>query len=197
MSSNMEYDRIYKIVLIGDCEVGKSSILTRYCDNKFDNSYMSTVGVDLKNKIAFHNNKEIKLFLWDTTGQEKFRQVTTSYLRGAHAALLIFDVTNANSFKSLQYWIKHLSEYKTHIVLVGNKIDDHSQREVNLSEVNDFISTQEIECDYIEISAKNDVGINNLFYDLYKKLDQRDYTNPCTFIPNPFYEKKWYDRCII
>jgi len=107
---NLDYDYLFKILLIGDSNVGKSSLLTRFSDDKFSEDIINTVGVDFKFKTLDIEGKKIKLQIWDTAGQERFRTVTSSYYRGAHGIIIVYDITNADSFKSVTAWIKDAEE---------------------------------------------------------------------------------------
>src|SRR5271154_3229460 len=120
-----EYDYIMKLIIVGDSGVGKSTLLKMYCDHEFSESYISTIGVDFKIKTIQVNDKLIKLQIWDTAGQERFRSITNSYYNGTHAIMLVFDLTDVNSFNRLPKWLEEIDKYmtgKTHkIILIGNK----------------------------------------------------------------------------
>src|SRR5437870_2332915 len=103
------YDYVFKIILIGDSGVGKSSILYRLSDDKFSD-VTSTIGVDYKTKIMNIDNKNIKLMIWDTAGQERFRAITSSYYRNVHGAILVYDITNRESFNNLHKWITAIEQ---------------------------------------------------------------------------------------
>ena len=126
---NDDYDHVFKLLLIGDAGVGKSSILLRYTDNTFDEHLQSTIGVDFKVKIANKDGKKIKLTIWDTAGQERFRTLTSAYYRGAQGIILTYDVTRRETFEALNVWLQEVDVYSpgggTNVVklLVGNKID--------------------------------------------------------------------------
>ena len=112
MSENDEYEYIFKIILIGSSGVGKSSILQRYIQKTFNDSYTSTIGVDFFMKTINIGEKSIKLQLWDTAGTEKFRSITTGYYRGADAAFVVFDLSSKSSFKTIDEWIDNYYKYK-------------------------------------------------------------------------------------
>ena len=95
------YDHIFKVLLLGNSDVGKSSLILRYVDQVWSDTFVPTIGVDFKVKTLEIDNKQIKMQIWDTAGQERFRNVISSYYRGAHGILLIFDVTDKESFKNL------------------------------------------------------------------------------------------------
>ncbi|CAG0881599.1 unnamed protein product [Cyprideis torosa] len=117
----------YKVMLVGDSGAGKSSVLIRFRDDKFhDGSYISTIGIDFRNKIVDVDDTKVKLQIWDTAGQERFRSVTHAYYRDAHALLLLYDITNRGSFDNTRAWLAEIKEYAQTdviIMLLGNKCD--------------------------------------------------------------------------
>ena len=119
--------KIYKLLLLGDSAVGKSCLLLRYCDEKFQDLHLATIGLDFRLKtIYLENNKKIKVQIWDTAGQDRFLAITKNYYRGANGILLVFDVTNSSSFEHIKNWIEQIKEEasdKIIIYLIGNKID--------------------------------------------------------------------------
>ena len=125
-----QFDYTFKILLIGESGVGKTAILERYCDNVFNDSLLSTVGVDFKSKQMTIENKRIKTQLWDTAGQEKFRNITTSYYRGTHGCLIVYDVMETVTFEKISFWLNELKTEKQQpeIIIVGNKIDIGEKR---------------------------------------------------------------------
>ena len=122
----MEYDRLFKIVIIGNSGVGKSCLLLRFSDNTFREEELTTIGVDFKIKTLQIDNTLIKLQIWDTAGQERFSTITSSYYRGAHGIIVVYDVTNTNSFQQVHSWIKNVDDFapkNCQKLLVANKID--------------------------------------------------------------------------
>ena len=121
-----------KVLVIGDSAVGKTCLICRYTDNKFLKSFVSTIGIDYKVKqLEVEGVGPVKLELWDTAGQERFHSITNSYFRGCHGVLLVFDVTNADSFLSVRTWletVKRLAPEKARVVVVANKVDLTSRR---------------------------------------------------------------------
>ena len=99
-----EFDYCFKVVILGEYKVGKTSLLFRYTDECFDNSLNSTVGVDFRMKTLHRCDKQIKLQIWDTGGSERFKSQVNNYYRGANGVLLVYDVTNRHSFENLGYW---------------------------------------------------------------------------------------------
>ena len=165
-----EYDYVLKIIMVGDSGVGKSSIFSRYCESYYNNTSISTIGVDYNVKKLYYNDKKIKLQIWDTAGQERYRTITSSYYRGAHIIMLVFDLTNECSFTRLIYWITEMKKYIEHnnFVLVGNKIDKINNCQVNKKHIDKFISEHNIE--YVEVSAKKNINITQAFEKLLPKL---------------------------
>ena len=124
----------YKIVLIGDINVGKTSILSRFRYGSFESDYMPTLGIDFFSKNLFFEDKTIRLILWDTAGQERFRSLIPSYLKNADFIIIVFDITNKESFLSLNKWLtdaKNNASENTIYVICGNKIDLKERRTVN------------------------------------------------------------------
>ena len=121
-----EYDYLFKLIIIGDSGIGKSCLLNRFADDIFTDSYISTIGVDFKIRTIEVNGRLCKLQIWDTAGQERFRTITSSYYRGAHGIILVFDITNPESFANCEMWLTEVQRYATDqvkIILVGTKSD--------------------------------------------------------------------------
>uniref|UniRef100_A0A4W5KK21 small monomeric GTPase n=1 Tax=Hucho hucho TaxID=62062 RepID=A0A4W5KK21_9TELE len=100
----MNFDYMFKLLIIGNSSVGKTSFLFRYADDSFSNSFVSTVGIDFKVKTVYRNDKRVKLQIWDTAGQERYRTITTAYYRGAMGFILMYDICNEESFNAVQDW---------------------------------------------------------------------------------------------
>lgn len=175
--SNYEY--IFKIILIGSSGVGKSSILQRYIQKIFNESYASTIGVDFFMKSITIGDKSIKMQLWDTAGTEKFRSITTGYYRGADAAFIVFDLSAKSSFKALNEWIESYYKYSNpdvekNVVLIGNKSDLVEQREVTQEEIDNFTKINN-NIKYFEASAKEGKNIDECFnYIAEQLMNQHD-----------------------
>ena len=171
MATVQNFDHIFKLLLVGDAGVGKSSILLRFTDDNFEEHVPSTIGVDFKVKSIRQRNKTIKLTIWDTAGQERFRTLTSSYYRGCHGIILVYDVNERSSFDSLRRWLDELELYSTtqHFakLLVGNKIDIQ-RREVTHEEALTFARLQGMM--YIETSAKSREGIMQAFDEVVSKI---------------------------
>ncbi|MEE6464096.1 hypothetical protein FKM82_006174 [Ascaphus truei] len=124
---------VAKLVMTGDSNVGKTCILTRFTDNT-DPSYISTVGIDFKVKTIHIAETALKLQIWDTAGQERFHTLSVSYFRGAQGFILVYDITNPDSFKNIAVWMKDIkmkAGEEVEVVLLGNKCDKEDKREVS------------------------------------------------------------------
>ena len=131
------YEIIFKTLLIGDANVGKSNLLLRYVKNEFVPDMKSTVGVEFGSKILKIFGINIKVQIWDTAGQERYRSVTSSYYKGSKGVLIVYDISNYNSFESVDRWINEFrmkSDENSAIVLVGNKNDNEELRKVTIEE---------------------------------------------------------------
>ena len=167
--------RIYKLLLLGDSSVGKSCLLLRYCDEKFQDLHLATIGLDFRlKKIFLENNKKVKFQIWDTAGQDRFLAITKNYYRGANGILLVFDITNISSFSHIKNWIEQIKEEaseKIIIYLVGNKIDCSNNRVVSTEEGKKL--ADEFGLKYYETSAKNNENVETAFLDLIKEIDSK------------------------
>ena len=162
----------FKILILGDSTVGKTCFLTRYTDKRFEPNYLATVGIDYKLKnIKLNDNKTVKLQIWDTIGQDRFRSITKNYYKGAQGIVLIYDITEKDTFKSVKEWVKSIkneADKKVVVILVGNKIDCIEERKVSKEEGENL--AQELSLPFYECSAKTDTNINEVFTDLVDKL---------------------------
>lgn len=141
MAMNPEYDYLFKLLLIGDSGVGKSCLLLRFADDTYSESYISTIGVDFKIRTIEHDGKTIKLQIWDTAGQERFRTITSSYYRGAHGIIVVYDVTDQDSFDNVKQWLQEIERYASENVkklLVGNKSDLTQKKQVDYTTAKEY-----------------------------------------------------------
>ena len=162
---------MFKVLLIGDSAVGKTSVLLRYVDDTFNPEFQTTIGVDFKISTFQLNGKVIKLQLWDTAGQDRFKTIVASYYRGAHGIILAFDITNSTSFQNITRWYEESQNYLQKSVpklLIGNKADLSSQRAVKTEEAKAL--ADRLGVDYIETSAKNSQGVKLAFETLSKNI---------------------------
>mmetsp|Transcript_23079 Transcript_23079/g.26785 ORF Transcript_23079/g.26785 Transcript_23079/m.26785 type:complete len:211 (-) Transcript_23079:207-839(-) len=174
MSLNQDYDYLFKLLLIGNSAVGKSSLLLRFSDNVYNDTFLPTIGVDFKIRTFDLNNKTVKLQIWDTAGQERFKTITSSYYKGAHGIILTYDITDKQSFRDIENWLseveKHANE-KVNKLLVGNKCDLESQRQVSYEEGKKFADQLGIK--FIETSAKNSVNVDAAFFAMANEIKER------------------------
>ncbi|XP_073156150.1 ras-related protein RABC2a [Henckelia pumila] len=166
------YDLSFKILLIGDSAVGKSSLLVSFISNVVDD-LSPTIGVDFKIKFLTVGGKRLKLTIWDTAGQERFRTLTSSYYRGAQGIILVYDVTRRDTFTNLSdVWAKELELYSTNEncvkMLVGNKVDIESEQVVSREE--GLALAKELGCLFLECSAKTRVNVEQCFEELTQKI---------------------------
>jgi len=154
-----------KILTLGDSDVGKTSIIKRIISNKFSEKMQSTIAIDYSCKTIKFGKNYLKIFLWDTAGQEKFKTIVRNYFNGANGVLLCFDITNRKTFEKLNFWINELKEKlnldELFIILIGNKIDKENEREISIEESKKFAKENNIL--YFEISAKTNEGIKEMF----------------------------------
>ena len=162
---------LYKILLLGDSSLGKTCFLMRYTDNTFQEIHMSTIGLDYKLKnVQLDDGKMVKIQIWDTAGQDRFRSITKNYYKGAHGIILIYDITNQKTFENVKNWINQIKEEvsnKVTIILVGNKIDDEDHRVVSTEQGEKM--AKDFGLMFFECSAKSGVNIDSTFNELVKK----------------------------
>ena len=164
-----EYDYIFKVLLIGNSDVGKSSLILRYVDQIWNDVFVPTIGVDFKVKSLEVDKKLVKMQIWDTAGQERFRNVISSYFKGAHGILLIYDITARDSFKELENWLGEVERNANSQVLkilIGNKCDLEDRREISKDEGEAFAMRNGMQ--FMETSAKLNTNVNEAFEALAK-----------------------------
>ena len=171
----MSDDTVYKVLLLGDSSVGKTCVLLRYCDKTFQEAHLSTIGLDYRLKtMTLENGKNIKLQIWDTAGQDRFRAITKNYYKGANGIILIYDVTNLQTYENVKNWINQIREEANPnvvIYLAGNKVDVNEELRVVKAEEGQKIA-DEYNLTFYETSAKSGININEIFEDLVKKVDE-------------------------
>ncbi|KAJ1728601.1 Ras- protein Rab-18 [Coemansia sp. RSA 2049] len=164
----------FKILLVGDSNVGKSSILLRFTDDHFlpPEDTSATIGVDFKVKMHDVDGKRYKLTIWDTAGQERFRTLTSSYYRGAQGVILVYDVSSRETFEHLDNWVEELSTYCSSDdvvkMVVGNKIDKESERQVTRKEGAEYARRHQTL--FLECSAKTKIGVQQAMEELVNKI---------------------------
>ncbi|KAM5152908.1 ras-related protein Rab-26 [Mantella aurantiaca] len=174
------YDIAFKVMLVGDSGVGKTCLLVRFKDGAFlAGSFISTVGIDFRNKVLNVDGVKVKLQIWDTAGQERFRSVTHAYYRDAHALLLLYDITNKTSFDNIQAWLTEIHEYAQKdvvIMLLGNKVDSTHERVVRLEDGERL--AKEYGVPFMETSAKSGLNVELAFMAIAKELKHRSMKLP-------------------
>jgi len=178
-----DYDYLFILVLIGDSGVGKSCLLLRFADDKWTDSYISTIGVDFKIRTIELDQKTIKLQIWDTAGQERFRTISSTYYRGAHGIIVVYDVTNRVSFDNVQRWLSEIDKYARESVnklLVGNKADAaegaDSTRQVPMEDGKKFAEDRDIP--FLETSAKTGTFVDTAFLMMAHEIKNKMNTTP-------------------
>eukprot|EP00188_Purpureofilum_apyrenoidigerum_P002353 Plantae.Rhodophyta-Purpureofilum_apyrenoidigerum.ctg2450.p1 GENE.Plantae.Rhodophyta-Purpureofilum_apyrenoidigerum.ctg2450~~Plantae.Rhodophyta-Purpureofilum_apyrenoidigerum.ctg2450.p1 ORF type:complete len:213 (-),score=42.18 Plantae.Rhodophyta-Purpureofilum_apyrenoidigerum.ctg2450:401-1039(-) len=154
----------YKLVFLGDQSVGKTSIITRFMYDKFDNNYQATIGIDFLSKTMYLEDRTVRLQLWDTAGQERFRSLIPSYIRDSSVAVVVYDVVNRTTFLNTSKWIEEVRTERGSdviLVLVGNKTDQIDKRQVSTEEGE--AKAKEHDIMFIETSAKAGFNVKALF----------------------------------
>lgn len=171
--SMKNYDSMMKILLVGDSGVGKSCLLVRFVEDRFNPSFITTIGIDFKIKTVDLNGKKVKLQLWDTAGQERFRTITTAYYRGAMGIIMVYDVTDERTFNNIKQWYKTVTEHSNEdaqILLVGNK-SDMDTRVISYEQGESLAS--ELNIPFMESSAKDDSNVKEVFFSLAKSIQKK------------------------
>jgi len=175
----------FKFLIVGDGAVGKTSIVRRMCHNTFSDNTEETVGVEFMPLTMNIDKSSVKLQIWDTAGQEQYRSLGRAYYRNAVGVLLVFSYDDHSSFEHLDQWltdVRTLCHQHAQILLVGNKCDLSDHRRVTSSEIEQFISTFEV--DFIELSAKNNLNVEQAFYTLTRNVLQAVVSNEIILAPS-------------
>ncbi|CCF57350.1 hypothetical protein KAFR_0C03580 [Kazachstania africana CBS 2517] len=170
---NSEYDYLFKLLLIGNSGVGKSCLLLRFSDDTYTNDYISTIGVDFKIKTIELDGKTVKLQIWDTAGQERFRTITSSYYRGSHGIIIVYDVTDQESFNGVKMWLQEIDRYATSAVLkllVGNKCDLDGKRMVEYDVAKEFAESNNMP--FLETSALDSTNVEEAFLTMARQIKE-------------------------
>ena len=164
----------FKILTIGESGVGKTCILRRFVENKFLKNHLATIGIDFKTKTLTINNREIKLKIWDTAGEDRFRNITNQYYKGADGIVLVYDVTEETSYERIKDWMDQIlsntQREEISLVLLGNKCDVEPRI---VTEEQGIKMAQELKIKYFETSALTGLGIKEAFEELAKDIMQR------------------------
>ena len=169
-SSDEDCDCLFKIMMLGDSAVGKTSFVTRYVSDKFGERYLCTVGIDYQEKILIKNEKEIKLQIWDTAGQERYRNIAKSYFQSSNAFIVAYDISNKKTFNQLKYWveqIKSISNSNVKCIIIGTKCDIED-RAVDEEEADDF--AKKLGYKFFETSAKLNINVKETFESLLDEI---------------------------
>ncbi|CAF0712282.1 unnamed protein product [Brachionus calyciflorus] len=173
MSSD-QFDFLFRVIVIGDSGVGKTNLLLRFIKNEFEFETHPTIGIDFSTKTVHIDSQCIKAQIWDTAGQDRFRSISTAFYRGSVAALLVYDITNENTFKNLEKWMDDVRKYadpEIVITLVGNKCDMESARRVKLTAAKEFAEKNNMS--FIETSAMDSINVEEAFMNVIKDVYYR------------------------
>jgi len=165
----------FKLVFLGEQSVGKTSLITRFMYDSFDTSYQATIGIDFLSKTMYLEDRTIRLQLWDTAGQERFRSLIPSYIRDSSVAVVVYDITNSNSFHQTSKWIDDVRTERGSdviIMLVGNKTDLGDKRQVSTEEGE--LKAKELNVMFAETSAKAGYNVKQLFRRIASALPGMD-----------------------
>ena len=159
-----------KILLIGDSQVGKTSLLLKYTEHVFPEEHIATIGVEYKDKFIIKDNYNIRLQIWDTAGQERFHSITKNIYRNANGVLFVYDITNQESFNNIKNWIKDLQNVGNDIkgVIIGNKLDLEQKRDVSKEDLEEIGKKNQMP--FLETSAKQNINVNEGFDLLVNEL---------------------------
>jgi small GTP-binding protein len=165
---------LYKVLIIGNSTVGKTSFLLRFCDGKFEPESLTTIGVDIKKKFIKRNDKNIQLNICDTAGQEKFRAIAKNYYKNVDGIIIMYDISSEKSFQDIKNWIDSITNNvdvsKIGLIIAGNKIDLTDKRQVNEDMRKSLEKKQNIKV--IETSAKDNINVNEIFIELVDQMEK-------------------------
>ena len=168
---NRDYDYMFKVVLIGDSNVGKSCLLIRFADDCFTENYITTIGVDFRFRTMTVDKSTVKLQIWDTAGQERYRTITNAYYRGSDGILLVADATNRKSLDNIPEWLAEIEKYtddEVYKMLIVNKSDLEEKTEISDDDLKKFSKLHGIP--YLWTSAKSGINVDEAFLKMTQSL---------------------------
>ena len=171
------YDFLFKLLLVGDTETGKSCLLDRYANDKFSDNFIPTIGIDFRVKTVVLENLIIKLQIWDSAGLERFRTITSSYYQGINGIILVYDITNEKTYENLDNWLAQIVNYgieDVSVILVGNKIDLKYRRVISSEIALAYADSRQLKL--FETSSKNNCGIDEAFLGLVRELIRKSFS---------------------
>lgn len=163
----------FKLLMIGDSSVGKTSLVARFIDDAFVQSYTATIGIDSKSKLIDLDGFKVKLQIWDTAGQERFRTLTSAYYRGAQGIILTYDITRPDTFRNVSYWLSNVEEHAppgVKKILIANKVDLYPDREVSTGEGQ--AQARNYDLQLFEVSAKTGERVREAFMAIAKEVKE-------------------------
>jgi Ras-related protein Rab-8A len=195
MSNRVQnYDCLIKLLVIGNSGVGKTNMLLKFCENNFMTSHLTTIGIDFKTKTIMVGKDKIRLQIWDTAGQEKFKTITQTYYRGAMGIILTYSIAERESFQDIQNWVQQIKMHASDNVLkvlVGNKADVE-ERQVDYSEGEAL--AKHIGVSFYETSAKTGDNIETLFHsmaeDIKRRIDQEEKVGVLSYTGSKLHRKE-------
>ena len=171
MSKKKNYEEL-KLLTLGDSSVGKSSFIVKYIEDKFSYNYIATLGLDFKQKkIQLKSGENVRLRIFDTAGQERFKSISINFIKKANGILLLYDITNKNSFQSVNMWMESIKEAaggKISVILIGNKCDLENERAISKKEGEE--KAKQFGLPFFETSCKEGTNINNVFEKLAEDI---------------------------
>ena len=172
------FDIKFKILVFGESTSNKASLIRRYTKDQFGGIYLNTVGIDFQDKLIQIEDKKVKLQIWDTAGQERFRNVAKNYFQNTQGFVLVYNITDRQSFEKLSFWLEQIklnASEKVKIVLVGNNCDLANERKVSIEEAEEFAKKNNMK--FFEASPKEGTNVNELFFCLANEIYQEEKLN--------------------
>lgn len=176
----------FKVVLLGEGCVGKTSLVLRYCQDKFNDKHLTTLQASFLNRRLNIDGKRVNLAIWDTAGQERFHALGPIYYRDSHGAILVYDITDEDSFQKVKNWVKELKKMLGDdicLCIAGNKIDLEKDRHVQTSEAEEY--ARSVGAKHYHTTAKANKGIEEMFLDLTKRMVQKQAQDDADIAANP------------